>query len=107
VLQKLAEERKGKEVPLFLLGLGRHSNQVGDEGDLPGDVSFAHISDLSLANHVHDLIALQRSPCCLKGEETHPRLDQAFDKTVVLLHQMIEVFDQALVRHAREAFQRL
>jgi hypothetical protein len=56
---------------------------------------------------VHDLIALQCSPCRLKGKEPHPRLDQAFDTTVVLLHQIIEGFDQALVRPAREAFQQL
>ncbi len=81
--------------PPFLQGLhaalGGHSKEAGDEGDLPGDVSFAHISDLSPANHVHDLIALQRSPYHLRGKETHPRLDQTFDKTVVLLHQIIEV----------------
>ena len=32
-----------------MLGLGRHSKEAGDEGDLPGDVSFAHPADLSLA----------------------------------------------------------
>ena len=42
----------------FLLGLGRHSKEAGDEGHLPGDVAFAHPSDLSLANHVHDLVSL-------------------------------------------------
>ncbi len=36
----------------FLLCLGCHSDEVGDEGDLPGDVSFAHSSDLSLAHHL-------------------------------------------------------
>lgn len=40
VLQKLAEEHNGQGSP-FLLGLGRHSKQAGDEGDLPVDVSFA------------------------------------------------------------------
>ncbi len=45
----------------FLLSLSRHSKQAGDEGDLPNDVSFAYTSDLSLANHVHDLVSLQRS----------------------------------------------
>ncbi len=34
--------------PLFLLGLGGHSKEAGDEGDLPAAVSFAHPSDLSL-----------------------------------------------------------
>ncbi len=47
----------------FLLSLGRCSKQAGDEADLPADVSFAHTSELSLANHIHDLVSLQRSPC--------------------------------------------
>src|SRR5258708_30208813 len=42
----------------FLLGLGRHSKEAGDEGHLPGDVAFAPPSDLSLAHHVHDLVSL-------------------------------------------------
>ena len=42
---------------LLLLGLGRPSKQAGDEGPLLSDVSFAHPCDLSLAKHVHDLVA--------------------------------------------------
>ncbi len=46
---------------LLLLGLGCHSKQAGDEGDLPADVSFAHPSDLSLAHYVYGFISLQGS----------------------------------------------
>jgi hypothetical protein len=53
----------GDEVPCSL-GLGGYAKQGGDEADLPSDVSFAHPFDLSFANHVHDLIPLQRSPGC-------------------------------------------
>ncbi len=73
----------------FLLSLGRHSKQACDEGDLPIEISFAHTSDLSLANHVHDLIPLKRSPCRFKGKEAHPWLDEPFDEAVVLLDQVI------------------
>jgi hypothetical protein len=76
-----------------LLRLGSHSKEAGDEGDLSGDVSFAHSSDLSLANHVHDLVSLERSLCRFNGKEAHPRLDHPFDEAVVLLDQVIEVFD--------------
>ncbi len=79
--------------PRFLLSLGGHSKQAGDEGDLPDDVSFAHPSDLSLAKHVHHLVAMQRSPCRFHRKEAHSWLDQAFDEAVVLLHQVIEIFD--------------
>ncbi len=77
----------------FLLSLSRHSKQAGDEGDLPSDVSFAYPSDLSLANHVHDLVSLQRSSCCFKRKEAHPGLDKPFDEAMVLLDQVIQVFD--------------
>ena len=69
-----------------MLSLGCHSKQTGD-------VSFAHSSDLSLANHVHDLIPLQRSPCHFQGKEAHPWLDQALDKAMVLLDQVVQLFD--------------
>ncbi len=39
VLQKLSGEHDGRDPP-FLLSLGRHSKQAGDEGDLPMDVSL-------------------------------------------------------------------
>ena len=48
-----------------------------------------HAVHLSLANHVHHFIALQRSPCRLEGKEAHPWLDQPFDKAMVLLDQVI------------------
>jgi hypothetical protein len=60
VLQKLAEAHNGQGFP-FLLGLGSHSKEGGDEGGLTADIAFAHLADLSLPDHVHDLIALQRS----------------------------------------------
>ena len=78
---------------LLLLDLGRHSKQAGDEGDLPADVSFAYPSHLSLANHVHHLVSLERSPCCLEGKEAHPWLDQPFDEPMILLDQVVQVFD--------------
>ncbi len=77
----------------FLLSLGRHSKQAGDEGDLPSDVSLVHFSDLSLAYHVHGLIPMPRSPCCFNGEEAQPRFDQPLDETVVLLDQVLQVVD--------------
>ncbi len=72
-----------------MLGLDGHSKEAGDEGDLPAAVPFAHPSDLSLANYVHHLISLQRSPCCFKGKEAQPRFDQPFDEAVVLLDQVM------------------
>jgi len=85
-------EHAGREAHL-LLSLGRHSKQAGDEGDRILDVSLPHTVYLPLANHVHHLVALQGSPRGLERKEAHPRLDQAFDKAMVLLNQVIQVFD--------------
>jgi hypothetical protein len=82
-----------EEVP-FWFSLCRHSKQAGDESHLPKDISFVHSLHLSFPDHVHDLIALQGSPRRLEGKEAHPWLDQPFDKTMVLLDQVVEVFDQ-------------
>jgi hypothetical protein len=75
MLQKRAEEGKGKEVPPFLLDGGRHCKEAGDEGALPAEVAFAHSACLSLAKQVHHLLSLQRSPCPFQGKEAHPRLE--------------------------------
>jgi hypothetical protein len=69
----------------FLFSLGSYSKQAGDEDDL--------ILDVSLPDHVHDLVPLQRSPSRFKGKEAHSRLGQSFDEAVVLLDQVIQVFD--------------
>jgi hypothetical protein len=37
----------------FLLGLGRHPKEAGDEGDLPSDVSFAHPVWITLIMKLH------------------------------------------------------
>jgi hypothetical protein len=44
--------------PHFLFSLGCHSKQAGDEGNLPGDISFVHVLYLSFPNHIHHLIPL-------------------------------------------------
>ena len=44
--------------PRFLLSLGCHSKQAGDERDLPHDVPFFHTTHLPFPHHIHDLISL-------------------------------------------------
>jgi len=42
----------------FLLSLGRHFREAGDERNLPQDVPFFHAMHLPFPHHVHDLVAL-------------------------------------------------
>jgi glyoxylase-like metal-dependent hydrolase (beta-lactamase superfamily II) len=74
----------------FLLYLSSYSKEASDEGHLPTAVFFVYPSDLSLANHVHDLVSLQRSPCCLEGKEAHAWLDLPFDEPMILLDQVVQ-----------------
>ena len=77
----------------MLLSLGDHSQQAGHELDLPADVSSPNPARLPFSDHAHRLIALQRSPRCLKRKEAHPRFDESFDEAMVLLDEVVEVFD--------------
>ncbi len=78
---------------LLRFPLSSSSKEAGDEGDLSGDVSLAHPSDLFFAKHVHHLVSRPRSPCGLKRKEAEPRFDQPLEKAMVLLDQVVEVFD--------------
>src|SRR6266566_1972461 len=88
VLQKIRGEHDGYEASL-VLSLGGHSKQVGDEGDLPQNVSFFHTAHLPFPDHVHHLVSLQGSPRRLERKETHPWLDAPFDEPVILLDEII------------------
>jgi hypothetical protein len=92
VLQKIPEKRDGREASL-LFSLGSYSKQAGDERGLSRNVPLCHSLELSFADHVHHFVPLYRSPSCFKRKEAHPGFDQPFDEAVVLLHQVIEVFD--------------
>jgi hypothetical protein len=78
----------------FLLSLGSHSKQAGDKRNLPHAVSFFHATHLPLPEHVHGFISLQGSPRTLEGKEAHPWFDQPLDEPMVLLDDVVEIFDQ-------------
>ncbi len=80
----------GVQLP-FLLRLGRHSKQLGDERNLASDISFVYPLHLPFPHDVHHLIALERSPRCLQGKEAHARFDEPFDEAAILLHNVVEV----------------
>jgi hypothetical protein len=92
VLQKLSGEHEGRDPP-FLLSLGRHSKQAGDERCLTWAVSFVPPSHLSFPNHVHHLVSLSCSPRALEGKEAQSWLDESFAQAVVLFDQGMQGFD--------------
>ena len=84
-------ENEMDEASLLAQLLGGHSKEACDEGDLSIDISFPHTVDLSLANHVHGFIPVERPVCCLEGKEAHPRFCQSLDEPMILLDEIIEV----------------
>ena len=75
---------------LGLGGLGGQSKQVIDELDLVLDSTYF---DLPLPDHMHHLVAPQGSPGRWERAEPQTCFDQSFDESMVLLDQVIEVFD--------------
>ena len=65
------------------------------EADLFSDVALCQPSNLSLANHVHCCVALDRSLRGLERAKAEARLDPPFDRTVILLDNVIEIRDDA------------
>ena len=66
-----------------------------DEADLCRGVALCQSSNLSFADHVHRLIALDGSLCSRERAEAEARLDSSFDRTVILLDDIVEVGDHA------------
>src|SRR6266700_3156868 len=86
---KNARGKRWAVTPRFLLSLGGHSKEAGDERHLPQDVSFFHATHLPFPDHVHHLVALQGSPRGLERKEAHPGLNAPFDEAVILLDEII------------------
>ena len=70
--------------------LGSQSEQAVDELDLGLDSTCWN---LSLPDHLHRLVAPQGAPGRWEGAEPQPRFDQSFNESMVLLDQVIQVFD--------------
>jgi hypothetical protein len=92
VLQKLVLNRKEHAVTRVVRL--RQPLQTGERRpDSPQDVPFPDATHLPLPDHVHHLVSLERSPGRLQRKESQSRFGQPFDEAVILLHQIVEVFD--------------
>ena len=85
---------------LLFLGLSCHSKQAGYGGHLPGEVSFASTSHLSLAKHVHHLIPLSCPPCRFNRKEAHQGTFQLVSQlsTWVRRNAVVELHPSHLTR---------
>jgi hypothetical protein len=62
-----------------------------NECNLPSDVVHRYPSDLPFANHIHCFDTLNRPPRRVKRPKALTGSDPAFDRSVVLLHDIVQV----------------
>ena len=70
---------------------GSQIEELLDESDLTEDIRSAHPPNLSLPDHVHRLITLNRPPRRLEFSKFLLGVDAAFDRSVVLLENVVQV----------------
>ena len=71
----------------------RHLEQVVDELNLLPHIRTAHPPRLPLPDHVHGLVALDRSPRRLKLTKPLLGFHASFDRSVILFQDVVQVLD--------------
>ena len=95
---KKRQERNWSSRPGF--GSCRHLEQVMDELNLLPNIRTAHPPRLPLPDHVHSLVVLDRSPRRLKITEPLLGFHASFDRSVILLHDVVQVLDRSVAATA-------
>ena len=74
---------------------GGNIEEIGHESNLSANVAFPDPFNLSLPDHVHDLITADSPPRRVETEEAESGIDPALYESVILLDYIIEVFAAA------------
>jgi hypothetical protein len=67
-----------------------------DELNLTPNIFPAYPTSLPLTDHVHGFVALNRSPCCLEFSKALLGVDAAFDRSVILLQDIVQVLHRSV-----------
>ena len=74
---------------------GGNLEEVGHESNLSANVAFPDSFNLSLPDHVHDLMPADGPPRRVETEKAKSGIDSAFYKSAPLLDDIIEMFASA------------
>jgi hypothetical protein len=85
----------GRKKPGPGFSLGSNLEEALHESHLSANVAFPDSFNLSLPDHVCDLIPADGPPRRIETEETESGIDSAFYESVILLDYIIEVFAAA------------
>ena len=73
-----------------------------DELNLSPIIRTAHPPRLSFSDHVHGLVALDRSPRRLKLTKPLLGFHASFDRSMILLHDVVQVLDRPVATTASQ-----
>jgi hypothetical protein len=71
---------------------GGNLEEIGYKSNLSANVAYPDPFNLSLPDHVHDLITADGPPRRVETEEAESRIDSTFYESVILLDDIIEIF---------------
>ena len=79
-----------------------HFEQLVDELNLLPNIRTAHPPRLTLPDHVNGLISLDRSPCRVKFTKALLGLHASFDRSMILLQDVVQVLDRPVTATASQ-----
>ena len=79
-----------------------HPEQLVDELNLSPTIRTAHSPRLPLPDHVHGLVALDRSPRRVECTKALLRCHASFDRSMILLHDVVHVLDRSVAATASQ-----
>ena len=79
-----------------------HPEQLVDELNLSPTIRTAHPPRLPLPDHVHGLIALDRSPRRVECTKALLCRHASFDRSMILLHDVVQVLDRSVAATASQ-----
>lgn len=88
----VAKNKLGHKKTERYFSSGSNLEEIGHESHLSANVAFPDSFNLSLPDHVRDLIPTDGPPRRLETEEAESGTDTPFDESVVLFDNIIEVF---------------
>ena len=78
-----------------------HPEQLVDELNLSPTIRTAHPPRLPLPDHVHGLVALDRSPRRVECTKALLRCHASFDRSMIRLHDVVRVLDRSVAQRRR------
>src|SRR5580704_1771747 len=82
---------------------GSQIEQLVDEPILLANIMVADPPRLSLPDHVHSLVSRNRSPCRAELAKALLGLHASFDRSVILLQDVVQVLDRSMAAAAAQS----